>query len=96
MFRSEMTAINILRKHVLCATYVGRFLVYSISTGLLMADVHAHARQINSINVAVASAYVIYFKKNNNRKFESHQHQIIIFFIYKNFFLKKNWSFKSY
>lgn len=47
-----------LRKQVIIGTFTGQLLFYSTLDGQLMAEVNAHARQINAIAVAPDSAYV--------------------------------------
>ncbi|KAI1705660.1 WD repeat-containing protein 54 [Ditylenchus destructor] len=55
----QLSVLNILRKQVLCGTYIGQVFIFSITTGSLMAEVNAHSRQITSIAVAVESAYIL-------------------------------------
>jgi len=55
----RISVLNILRRQVFCGTYMGQILVFSISTGALVAEMNAHSRQINAISVAVESAYIL-------------------------------------
>uniref|UniRef100_A0A915DLX3 WD repeat-containing protein 54 beta-propeller domain-containing protein n=1 Tax=Ditylenchus dipsaci TaxID=166011 RepID=A0A915DLX3_9BILA len=55
----QLSVLNVLRKQVLCGTYLGQILIFSVNTGALMAEVNAHSRQITSITVAVESAYIL-------------------------------------
>lgn len=54
-----------LRKQVIIGTFAGQLLFYSTLTGLLMAEVNAHVRQINAIAVAPESAYVRFLFSHN-------------------------------
>ncbi|VDN01037.1 unnamed protein product [Thelazia callipaeda] len=55
----EINCINILRKYIIIGTFTGQLLVYSCLNGQLMAEIHAHIRQINAIAVAPESDYMI-------------------------------------
>ncbi|KAH7724539.1 WD40 repeat [Aphelenchoides avenae] len=54
-----ISVVNVLRKQVICGTFLGQILLYSVQTGNLMAEANAHARQITAISVAPESAYVL-------------------------------------
>jgi hypothetical protein len=58
----QLSVLNILRKQVLCGTYLGQILIFAVNTGALMAEVNAHSRQVTSISVAVESAYVSFWQ----------------------------------
>ncbi|CAD5221480.1 unnamed protein product [Bursaphelenchus xylophilus] len=55
----QITAVNILRKQIFCGNFHGQVLVYSIQTGVQLAELNIHSRQITSIAVAPESAYIL-------------------------------------
>ncbi|CAD6185506.1 unnamed protein product [Caenorhabditis auriculariae] len=57
--KQSLSCINVLRKQVIAGTMRGVLLFYSVVSGDLMAEVHAHARLITSVSVAPESAYVM-------------------------------------
>jgi hypothetical protein len=65
-FSQEISVLNILRKQVFCGNLLGQIFAYSINTGILLAEMNAHCRQITAIAVAPESAYVLVYIKSIN------------------------------
>ncbi|CAI5456758.1 unnamed protein product [Caenorhabditis angaria] len=57
--KHPINIVNVLRKHVIVGTLRGIIQFYSVLTGDLACQIHAHARPISSISVAPESAYIL-------------------------------------
>uniref|UniRef100_A0A7E4UZR6 WD_REPEATS_REGION domain-containing protein n=1 Tax=Panagrellus redivivus TaxID=6233 RepID=A0A7E4UZR6_PANRE len=57
--KHNISALNILRKHIIVGNYQGLVLLFNIASGELVAEIAAHGREVTSVSVAPESAYML-------------------------------------